>query len=350
MDGAAKDKLLAIVDEAIAAGWSLSRVCDVIQIDRRRVWRWQARRAAGADLDDLSPGGNPVHGLLEWEVAEILALAEEWGPVDRSHRKLAHRGSYLGRVWVAPSTVRRVLAAHDVDLPTQAPRPPKSKKKPWPDWVEYRPNQVWGWDVTHFPRSRRSPNCFAIIDLVSRKWITTLLSPEETATQTQVIFLQGLEAEGLLEAIEDHLDTGCLPDPDELPILLAVSDNGAPMVADATKAFMALCSIAQHFGRPGVPTDQAPIESFWSHVKADWPHLETISDPEVLAAELERVRSEYNGARLHAAIGYVTPDDEHEGRGNAIRQARQDGLVRADQVRRTTRRSMTNNQPPGATS
>jgi hypothetical protein len=98
-----------------------------------------------------------------------------------------------------------------------------------------------------------------------------------------------------------------------------------------------------------VPTDQAPIERFWSHIKAEWPHLETISDAEVLAAELERVRSEYNGTRLHAAIGYVTPDDEYEGRGDAIRQARQDGLVRADQVRRTTRRSMTNNQPPGAT-
>ncbi len=33
--------------------------------------------------------------------------------------------------------------------------------------------------------------------------------------------------------------------------------------------------------------------------------------------------------RLHESIGYVTPDDEHEGRGPAIRQARRDGLDRA---------------------
>jgi hypothetical protein len=41
------------------------------------------------------------------------------------------------------------------------------------------------------------------------------------------------------------------------------------------------------------------------------------------------VRTEYNTVRLHQAIGYVTPDDEHHGRGEALRQARRDGLDRA---------------------
>ena len=328
----------------MAAGWSMARVCSVLGIDRRRVWRWQARRAAGT-LDDETPGGNPVHGLLNWEVEAILILAEVWGDIDRSHRKLAHRGSYTNQVWVAPSTVRRVLAAHDVGLPAPAARPGPSVRRPWPDWVEYRPNQVWGWDVTHFGRCRRSPNCFAIVDLVSRRWISTLLSPEETATQAQVVFLAALEAEGLIDRVEDRLDTGELPNADELPILLAVSDNGAPMTADITKAFMALCSIAQHFGRPGVPTDQAPIESFFGHVKAEWPHLETIADADVLALELERARVEYNSVRLHAAVGYVTPDDEHAGRGEAIRQARREGLAQADLARRAARRSTNRPEP-----
>ncbi len=52
-----------------------------------------------------------------------------------------------------------------------------------------------------------------------------------------------------------------------------------------------------------------------------------------LDAELARVRTEWNTVRLHAGIGYVTPDDEHHGRGPAIRRARAAGLKRARQQR-----------------
>jgi hypothetical protein len=49
----------------------------------------------------------------------------------------------------------------------------------------------------------------------------------------------------------------------------------------------------------------------------------------VLRAELAVVRERYNGVRLHARIGYLTPNDDHEGRGPAIRKAREAGLEQA---------------------
>jgi len=52
-------------------------------------------------------------------------------------------------------------------------------------------------------------------------------------------------------------------------------------------------------------------------------------DPATLRAELAVTRVHYNTVRLHAGIGYVTPDDEHNGRGEAIRKARQAGLEQA---------------------
>lgn len=79
-----------------------------------RVHRWRARLREHAGLDDAAPGGNPVHRLLAWEEEAILELIERWGPTDRSHRKLAHRGSYTGKVFVSASTVLRVAAKHQV--------------------------------------------------------------------------------------------------------------------------------------------------------------------------------------------------------------------------------------------
>jgi transposase InsO family protein len=73
------------------------------------------------------------------------------------------------------------------------------------------------------------------------------------------------------------------------------------MTSGSTREFMALCAVAQHFGRPGTPTDQAWIETLFGHIKLEWPHLHEIDDAAVLRAELERVRVHYNTVRLHEA-------------------------------------------------
>lgn len=271
-----------------------------------------------------------MHAILDEETAEILALYDEWGEVDRSHRKLAHRGSYLGRVWVSPSTVRRVLHIADLHFRPR-PRPGKSAKKPFPEWADYRANSIWIYDTTHFTKAGMA--VLIIEDLVSRKWICEVVSAEETSTQVEVAFTAALEAEDLFDAIDARADQ--LPDAsqDELlegrPVLLVVSDNGPQMRSGSTAEFMAMCALAQHFGRPGTPTDQAWIESLNGHIKAEYPHLMQISDPPTLRAEMAATRIHYNTVRLHAGIGYVTPDDEHEGRGEAIRKAREAGLEQA---------------------
>lgn len=332
-----------MIDRAVADGWDHRRVCRYLELDEGRAWRWRRRRDQGC-LDDGKPGA-ALHGLRPEEVTAILALFERWGDIDRSHRKLAHRGSYLELVWVSPATVRRVLAAHGLVL--RRPRRIRTERRPFPEWADYRKNSIWIYDVTHFAGCPKHA-VFAVMDLVTRKWICELVSIEETSTQVQVVFMDALEHEGLLELVEARQDTvapslafGADVDgePELVPILLAVSDNGPQMTSGSTREFMAMCAIAQHFGRPGTPTDQAWIESLFGHVKAEWPHLDTIRDPELLRAELAEVRHEYNTVRLHAGIGYVTPADEHDGRGPRIRAARKRGLRHARWARITYHRS-----------
>lgn len=58
------------------------------------------------------------------------------------------------------------------------------------------------------------------------------------------------------------------------------------MTSGSTREFMALCAIAQHFGRPGTPTDQAWIESLNGTIKIENPYLLAIETPATLRAEL----------------------------------------------------------------
>jgi transposase InsO family protein len=315
-----KLELLGLIDAATAGGWSHVRACQVLELADVRVHRWRARLRETGGLEDRPPLGSAVHRILDWEEQAILDLIEQWGWVDRSHRKLAHRGSYTGTVFVSPSTLLRVALRHQVELPGEPfrPRPPKPALPELP-WER---NRIWIWDASHFPRARRV--AYAIVDVVTRYWIGYLLSSEQTSTQAQLLFARALEDQGLLGP------DGTPPAAEDgLPILVAWSDNGAEMTATDTRAFMALMTIAQHHGRPGTPTDQAHVESFFSHLKGDWPHLTGLADPGALDAELARVRTDYNTVRLHAAIGYVTPDDEHHGRGPKIRRARAAGMARA---------------------
>ena len=196
-----------------------------------------------------------MHSLLADEVAEILAVFEAWAEVDHSHRKLSHRGSYLGRFWVSPATVRRVLWLADKHF-RPLPKPGKSTRRPFPDWADYVPNSIWIYDTTHFTRAGMA--VLIIEDLVSRTWITEIVSVEETSTQVELAFTAALEIEGLLDVVDARHDDTMVEagaDDEARPILLAVSDNGAQMISGSTREFMALCAIAQHFGRPGTPTD-----------------------------------------------------------------------------------------------
>jgi hypothetical protein len=145
VDAATKAALLELLDRAVEQGWSVSAAAVVLDLGRVRAHRWMLSAGLG-ELVDRRPGGSPVHGLLPAEEAEILAVFEQWAEIDQSHRKLAHRGSYLHRFWASPSTVRRVLVLHDRHF-RPLPRPGRSHRRPFPEWAEYRPNSIWIYDT-----------------------------------------------------------------------------------------------------------------------------------------------------------------------------------------------------------
>ena len=249
MSAETKLELLGLIDGAVKDGWAHTRACQVLDLQDVRAHRWRARLRETGSLENGRPVGDAVHRLLASEEQAILDLIEQWGWVDRSHRKLAHRGSYTGTVFVSPSTLLRVALKHRVALPGE-PFRPRPKVPAFPE-VSWERNRIWIWDCSHFTRAKRV--AYAIVDVVTRYWIGYLLTSEQTHTQVQLLFARALEDQGLLGPDGLPPDRG----PEDPPILVAWSDNGTEMTAIDTRQFMALMAIAQHHGRPGTPTDQA---------------------------------------------------------------------------------------------
>lgn len=126
--------------------------CSWLGVSHTRVLAWQARAAAGESLEDAASGpaaGEAVHALLDWEHEAIVALTRRWEQVDLTHRKLAHRGSRLGEVYVSESSVLRVLEQSGMRLPG-LPRPAPRAKRPFPDWAELTTGVIYCYDFTHF--------------------------------------------------------------------------------------------------------------------------------------------------------------------------------------------------------
>jgi putative transposase len=70
-------------------------------------------------------------------------------------------------------------------------------------------------------------------------------------------------------ASADREQIHALTDTGQVPLLLAISDNGPQMRSHSTREILAGMAIATRFGRPGVPQDQAWIETLFGHVKGE---------------------------------------------------------------------------------
>jgi hypothetical protein len=153
--------------------------CQVLGVGELRTYRWLGRRAAD-QLADQAPGGSPMHGLLEWEVAEIVRLFEAWArstDPTASSPTAAPTGSGVG---VAGQRAPRAGAPGPADA--AAARPGRSLRKPFPDWVDYQPGSIWIDDPTHFTRAGVAAT--VVEDLVSRKCWPSWSAPARTAWST----------------------------------------------------------------------------------------------------------------------------------------------------------------------
>ncbi len=303
----------------------------------RRLRRWCCGRdpesLSTTDVTDRPPVARVrPHALRPAERAAITAAALEEDKAHLRHRKLAHTLSREEQVFCSESSVLRVLRAEDlVAAYRRTPKPKRTK----PDVADDEPNQSWRYDFTRVPTLAGVWYLLPLLDACSKKIVGWSFEPRETAAMLERTWGKALASEGLL-----GLEEADLAD--------AVSDRGTQMRARSFKEFLVDLGISQVLGRPRTPADNAASEAFNATIKCERLYrLDTASmSPFQVEAEIASFIEDYNEVRLHQGIGFVTPAERHDGRHEAIIEARRLGMRAARAARMTENRRGSGSTPP----
>jgi transposase InsO family protein len=269
----------------------------------RTLQRWAL---PGAEEDRREgPRQSPANKLSDAERRKIVATANAPGHRDLSPQQIVPRLADGGTYLASESTFYRVLRAENLLAHRQRSRAPSPRPR---EHVATRPNQVWSWDITWLPAEPRGTYhyLYLVEDIWSRKIVGWSVEAEESMEHGARLLAETARAEGV--------------PPDQLVLH---SDNGGPMTGSTMLATLQRLGILPSFSRPGVSDDNPFSESLFRTLKyrPGYPSRPFRSLEEARSWVAGFVRW-YNTQHLHSALRFVTPEDRHAGREEAILEAR----------------------------
>jgi putative transposase len=292
--------ILELIDEAVAAGAREHVACARFGLSPRAVQRWRA-----ADIGDdrrYGPKTSPHNRLTYRERLRVLATLNAPAYRDLSPKqivpRLADQGQYIG----SESTMYRILRDEGQLAHRGRAKPPVTRTVE--EHVATAPNQVWSWDITYLQTTIKGRffYLYLMIDIYSRRIMGWAVHEEETAEL----------ASALMRA------TCADNDLDPAGIVLH-SDNGGPMRGATMLATLQWLGVVPSYSRPRVSNDNPFSEALFRTLKyqTNLPYkpFATLDEARAWAARFVRW---YNQEHHHSALRFVTPDDRHFGREDAI--------------------------------
>jgi len=126
--------------------------------------------------------------------------------------------------------------------------------------------------------------------------------------------------------------------PDARPRI--ISDNGPQFIARDFKQFLRLCGMTHVRTSPYDPQSNGKLERYHRTIKHECVRQKTPLTLEEARRVVTEFVQHYNAARLHSALGFVTPADKLAGREQTIFDARDRKLDQARERRAAARQAL----------
>ena len=108
--------------------------------------------------------------------------------------------------------------------------------------------------------------------------------------------------------VQDAFKMAVSRNPDRPKDAVYHSDIGCQYTAKRTKLLVEENGFRKSMSRPGTPSDNQPIESFWRTLECEMPDIHELPFDEASAEIVKYIELYYNAERLHSSICYLAPN------------------------------------------
>jgi transposase InsO family protein len=253
------------------------------------------------------------HWLESWERDAIVAFHSQ-NPLE-GYRSLCFMMLDRDVVAVSPSTVYRVLRA--AGLLDRYSHKPSRKGEGFEQPL--RPHEHWHIDIAYINIAGTFYYLCSVLDGCSRY----IVHHEIREAMKEV------DVETIVQRAREKF-------PGAKPRI--ISDNGPQFIAREFKHFVRVCGMTHVRTSPYYPQSNGKIERWHKTLKQTTIRPNSPQNIDEARSLVANFVEHYNHARLHSAIGFITPTDKLHGREELIWQQR-DSKLEAARVARATKRA-----------
>ena len=183
------------IEEAVKAGASRERACELVGLDVRTVQRWKKKGVCGDGR--AGPKKSPKNAFSPNERQEMVAIANRPEFRDLSPKQIVPRLADQGIYVASESSFYRVLGAEGQVNHRQRSKPAAHSRPR--ELAATAPNQVWTWDITYLlsPVKGRFFYLHMVIDIFSRKIVGWEVHGEESAEHASALLATTCRREGV---------------------------------------------------------------------------------------------------------------------------------------------------------
>ena len=154
-------------------------------------------------------------------------------------------------------------------------------------------NELWCSDITVLKCRNYKVYLCGVIDVATRRIVGWAIDK----TQTQVL-------------VQDAFKMALGRNPSIPYGAVYHSDRGCQYTAKKTKELVESSGFRKSMSRPGTPSDNQPIESFWRTLECEMEDISTMKFNDAKRTIVSFIEMYYNSERIHSGIDYITPNEK----------------------------------------